>query len=494
MRSALQAARLVAALALVVPAAAARAEAPRRSIDLAPCQLAPPASAARVAARCGTLEVPEDRGRPGGRRIALRVAVVAAEAARPEPDPVYVLAGGPGQAATELYASLAPAFARLRRQRDVVLVDQRGTGASGKLACPDVPEPGRGRTLPEAEQRRRVAACAKALSERADLAQYGTDAFVRDLDEVRAALGHPQVNLVGFSYGTRAALVYLRTFPDRVRTLVLDGVAPLELAVGGHMEEDAQAALDAVLARCRAEAACHARFPALDGAVGALLARLEARPEKLLVRDPLTSAQRERTFDADDLRRVVMAFTYQAESAALLPPLLDGAAKGDLAPLASALAILSGDFEAAVARPLQFSVLCAEDVPFIEDAPPDADRARYLGRQVRDEFRRVCAEWPVRPMPAAWRTPVRAKVPALLLSGAADPVTPPRWGELAAKDLEGARHVVLPGQGHGVFMRGCLPRLAARFVEQGTASGLDVSCAARSVPAPLFIDAMGGVP
>lgn len=492
MRSSLRMATLVAALAL--PAPDGRAGSPRRALDLTPCQLAAPASATRVAARCGTLEVPEDRARPDGRRVTLRVAVIAAEAASPEVDAVYVLAGGPGQAATEAYAGMAPAFARLRRQRQIVLVDQRGTGGSGKLACPDVPEPARGRALPKAEQRRLVAACAEELAARADLAQYGTDAFVRDLDEVRAALGHPQVNLVGFSYGTRAALIYLRTFPDRVRTLVLDGVAPLEMAVGGHMEEDAQAALDAVLARCREAAACHARFPALDGAVGELLARLEETPARITARDPLTAEPRERTFDADDLRRVVMAFTYQPESAALLPPLLGAAVAGDLGPLASALSILSADFEAAVARPLQFSVVCAEDVPFIEDGPPGADRACYLGRQVRDEFRRVCAEWPVRPVPAAWRTPVRAKVPALVLSGGADPVTPPRWGELAARNLDGALHVVLPGQGHGVLMRGCLPRLAATFVEQGTADGLDVSCAALSVPAPLFIDAMGGTP
>lgn len=485
------AARLAVALAatLWAPAGASAA-----TIALAPCQLSAPGSPARVAARCGTLEVPEDRTKPAGRRIALRVAVLEAEAARPEPDPIYVLAGGPGHAATEMFPPLAGAFVPLRRHREIVLVDQRGTGGSGRLGCPEVPEPARGRALPPDEERRRAAECARDLSARVDLARYGTDDFVQDLDAVRAALGHERVNLVGFSYGTRAALVFLRAFPERVRTLVLDGLAPLEMAVGGHMEEDAQASLDATLARCRDAPECRARFPGLDGAVAGLLDRLARTPACVALRDPVTGAPGERTFDADDLRRLLVSFSYQPETAALLPPLLDAAAKGDLAPAAAALEIVSGAFEAAVARPLQLSVLCAEDVPFIRDGRPDEDRARYLGGEVRAQFRRLCAEWPVPRVAEAWRAPVRARVSALLLSGGADPVTPPRWGELAAKNLEGSLHVVLPGQGHGVFMRGCLPRVAARFVEAGSAGGLDVACAARALPAPLFLDAMGGAP
>jgi pimeloyl-ACP methyl ester carboxylesterase len=484
----------LALLAAATPAAARAAGARAPGIALEPCQLASAVSSARLAARCGTLEVPEDRGRPGGRRLRLRVAVVPADTAR-APDPVVVLAGGPGQAATEAFPAAAPAFARILRDRDVVLVDQRGTGGSGRLSCPGVPEPARGRAVDPERERREVEACAAALSRSADLSQYGTDAFVQDLDAVRAALGYAKVNLVGFSYGTRAALVYLRTFPDRVRTMVLDGVAPLELVVGGSVEADAQRALDVLFQRCRDDAACAARFPALEADLRALLARLEARPARVRVRDALTAVTEERVFGADHLRRVLVAFSYAAESVALLPPLLHAAAReGDLAPLAGALRIVSNDFEESIDRPLEFSVLCAEDVPFIVDGPPAADRTRYLGRTVKEQFRRVCGAWPVRPVPASWRTPVRSDVPALLLSGEADPVTPPRHAELAAKDLPRARHVVLAGQGHGVFTRGCVPRLAAEFVAAGSADGLDASCAERGGPAPLFLDAQGAAP
>ncbi len=483
----------LALLAAAAPAAGAAGTSP--GLDLAPCQLASAVSSARVAARCGALEVPEDRSRPGGRRLRLRVAVVSADAGRAAPDPVLVLAGGPGQAATEAFPAAAPAFARLLRERDVVLVDQRGTGGSGRLSCPGVPEPARGRAAEPEQERRAVAACAAALSRDADLAQYGTDAFVRDLDDVRAALGYERVNLVGFSYGTTAALVYLRTFPARVRAMVLDGVSPLEQVVGGSVEADAQHALDVLFRRCRDDAACAARFPALEADLRALLARLEARPARVTIRDPVTGVPEERAFGAEHLRRVLVAFSYAAESVALLPPLLHAAAHdGDLAPLAGALRIVSDDFEASIDRPLELSVLCAEDVPFIRDDPPEVDRTRYLGRTIKDEFRRVCAAWPVRPVAASWRAPVRADVPALLLSGEADPVTPPRWAELAARDLPRARHVVLAGQGHGVFSRGCVPRLAAELVAAGSADGLDVSCAEKARPAPLFLDAQGGAP
>jgi pimeloyl-ACP methyl ester carboxylesterase len=482
-----------AALALAL-ATTAVAAAPSSRLALSPCQLSAPVSGERVEARCGTLEVPEDRRRPEGRRIALRVAVVRSRARSPAPDAVIFLAGGPGQAATEVFPALQPAFARVLGERDVVLVDQRGTGGSGGLSCPAVPEPARGRAIPAAEALRRVEACARALSERVDLCAYGTDAFVRDLDEVRAALGYARVDLIGASYGTRAALIYLRSFPERVRAVVLDGVAPLEMALGGTFEADAQAALDLMLTRCREDPACAARWPDLDRLVPLLLSRLGSPGRKVSFRDPLTAELREETIGADDVRNLVLGFSYAPETVALLPPLLAAAARGDLAPLAAALAISSRDLEASIARPLEFSVLCAEDVPFVEDGTPAEDARRYLGRGVRDRFREVCARWPVKAVPAEWRTPVRSDVPALLLSGEADPVTPPRWAERAALGMPNARHVVLAGHGHGTLQRGCVPRLVADFLERGTAAELDTSCAARARPAALFLDAQGGAP
>jgi len=481
-------------LAALLLAAPASAKPPRgEALGLAPCQLVHPTAPVRKAARCGSLQVPEDHGRPEGRRIALRVAVVDADDTRTAPDPVFFLAGGPGQSATEQFPAIAPAFARALQSRDVVLVDQRGTGGSGRLSCPDSGGGAKALTRGEEEEVRLLAACARTQT--ADLTQYTTDAFARDLDLVRAALGYDRVNLVGVSYGTRATLVYLRRFPDRVRTLVLDGVAPPQMPVGGYFERDAQRALDLAFLRCRNDPACHARFPDPGRDLDELLRGLARRPVPVRARHPVTGEVTPIELKADLLRQMVFGFSYAPETVSLLPLLLSSArAGGDLAPLASQALLVADDVQAGMSRPLQLSVLCAEDVPFIPDEPPEAGRGRYLGRAVRAAYREACRVWPHARVDASFKEPVRSAVPALLLSGEADPVTPPEWAALAARDLPQARHLTVAGQGHGVLLRGCMPKLVAAFLAAGGAASLDASCLAAARPVPFFLDLSGPAP
>ncbi|HET9595813.1 MAG TPA: alpha/beta hydrolase, partial [Anaeromyxobacteraceae bacterium] len=231
------------------------------------------------------------------------------------------------------------------------------------------------------------------------------------------------------------------------------------------------------------------------GRLAALTARLARAPARVELPDPLTGVPRAVALGPAQLRRAVFLLSYAPETAALLPVLLDRAAAGALAPLAAQALAVAGDVDAALSRPLQWSVLCAEDVPFY--GPPAAEpagAAGELGADVRRGLEAVCRVWPhARPDPTQ-RAPVRSDVPALLLSGEADPVTPPAWAELAARDLPHARHLVLPGGGHGTLYRGCLPRLAARFVAAGSAEGLDTACVERTRPAPPFLDLLGPGP
>jgi pimeloyl-ACP methyl ester carboxylesterase len=460
----------------------------REALATTPCRLAHSGGAGSIEARCGSVEVPEDWARPQDRRIALRVAILPADAPRPRPDPVLVLAGGPGQAATLEFPAIAPAFAPLRRDRDVVLVDQRGTGGSARLACPPSPD-GDALAPPGDEDLRAVTACARA--QEGDPARYTTAAFARDLDHVRERLGRERVNLVGFSYGTRAALAYLRLFPDRVRTLVLDGVVPPDVAIGERSGDAAGRALSLLASRCAADPACRARFPDTPGRLAALAARLARAPARVELPDPLTGLPRAVPLGPAQLRRAVFLLSYAPETAALLPVLLDRAAAGSLAPLAAQALAVAGDVDAALSRPLQWSVLCAEDVPFYGPPPPDA---AGLGADVRRGLEEVCRVWPHAGPDPAQRARFRSDVPALLLSGEADPVTPPSWAELAARDLPRARHLVLPGGGHGTLYRACLPRLVARFVGAASADGLDAGCVERTRPAPFFLDLLGPGP
>lgn len=478
-------------LALLLPAFEASASPPGNGIPLSPCQLAHPVAAARVPARCGTLEVPEDPDKPGGRKIALRVAVLPADNPSARPDPVFALAGGPGQSITEVYPRIAPAFDRLHRDRDIVLVDQRGTGGSGLLACPRIGRPDRDVELLPAEAGRAAGECARSLG--VDLTRYGTLDFVRDLEAVRVALGYDRVNLVGFSYGTRAALAYARAHPRSVRTLVLDGVASFQMVIGNDFDVDSERALSLLFARCAGEAACRERYPELERDFRELLARLDQRPEKVRTRHPVTGEPVDLTVDGDALRQVTLAFLYQPETAALLPPLLRQARQGDLAPLAAQGILAVTDIQAGMSRPLQLSVLCSEDVPLFQDPAPGA-APTFLGNGAREAFRGLCAEWPRRQLDPFFHQAPTLEVPALLLSGQADPVTPPRWADQAATTLPASRRITVAGQGHGVFARGCIPRIVAEFVRRGTTDGLDVSCVERLHPAPIFLDLQGGAP
>jgi pimeloyl-ACP methyl ester carboxylesterase len=470
----------------VAPAAASR-------LALTSCQLAHPFLATRIPARCGSFEVPEDHDQPAGRRLSLRVAVIAAEAGGRAPDPVFFLAGGPGQAATEIYPAVADALARVGRSRDIVLIDQRGTGSSAPLDCNDLSQPDavdRG----EAAELQLVTTCGEKLSRTADLRRYGSEDFVRDLDLVREALGAERINLVGSSYGTRAALVYARRFPGRVRSMVLDGVAPLEMAVGGFFERDAQRSFTLAAARCAADADCHKAFPDPAADLSALVASLEKGPRTLSLRDPLSGAPRQVTLDAGTLRRLVLLLSYAPETVSLLPALLAEARRGDAGPLA-ALGLSAGrDIQATISRPLQFAVLCGEDEPWFPPEDPAADKVRYLGRSVRESFSAACRRFPHGTLPATFREPVRSTAPTLLLSGEADPVTPPEWAAIAAKGLPNSRQLTLAGQGHGTLGRGCMPKVVERFIEAGKAEGLDATCLDAVRPQPFFLDLAGPMP
>jgi pimeloyl-ACP methyl ester carboxylesterase len=476
---------------LLATAPVARAAPPGTGIALSSCQLAHPITSARVPARCGSLEVLEDPARPDGRRIRLRVAVIPADNPNAMPDPVFVLAGGPGQAITEVYPRIAPAFDRLHRERDIVLVDQRGTGGSGLLSCPRIGQPGRDVELLPSAAGRIAGECARSLG--VDLTRYGTEDYVRDLDAVRAALGYDRINLVGFSYGTRAALAYARTHPARARTLVLDGVAPFQMVVGNDFDVDSERALQGLFARCAAQPACRERYPRLEEDFRDLVARLDRKPERVRTRHPVTGEAVELTVDGDAVRQVPLAFLYAPETAALLPPLLRQARQGDLGPLAAQGILATADIQAGMSRPLQLSVLCTEDVPLYADPPPGAPPT-FLGNAARDAFRSLCSEWPRGTLDPSFHAAPRLEVPALLLSGELDPVTPPRHADLAATALPASRRIVAPGQAHGIFWRGCVPRIAAEFVKRGSADALDVSCVERLRPSPIFLDLLGGAP
>jgi pimeloyl-ACP methyl ester carboxylesterase len=432
--------------------------------------------------------VPEDRKTSDGRRIDLFLAVVPAIADHPEPDPLVFLAGGPGQAATESFVQLPQAFARISRHRDIVLLDQRGTGGSHALDC-DVPTD---LELARADVAALARSCLESLEANPRL--YTTSVAVDDLEALRRALGYERWNLYGVSYGSRVALAYLRRYPAHVRSVILDGVVPPDVALGPGISRNAQRGLDAIFARCEADPACSQAFPELRLHVEALAARLEARPLELSLRDPATGSPTKLRLTRDRFAGAVRLLSYAPETASLLPLLVETAFRdGDFAPLAAQSLILERELEESFSYGMQFAVACTEDVPFASTDAKSTE-ATYLGSQPFRFLAQICAEWPQGVRPADFRTPVVSDVPVLLLSGELDPITPPSDAARAAETLRRSRHIVAPGQGHSVAARGCIPRLMSQFVDAGSATDLDTDCVAALEPAPFFLRMSGPAP
>ena len=460
-------------------------------IELSSCRLR-----GGVQARCGTLEVPEDRKHPEGRHLKLRVAVVPALARAPKPDPLFLLAGGPGTAATEILAGLVPAaFEKVHRARDLVLVDQRGTGSSNPLRCELVPKdaPLADKLADSGYPAEKLRACLKGYD--ADPRFYGTSIAMQDLDEVRQALGYGQIDLWGGSYGTRAALVYLREHEENVRAVILDGVAPPTMRLPLHFAEDAQRSIGLLFQSCAAEPACAKAWPDLPARFDKLIARMGESPVKTTISDPLTGAPAQVTITRDLVTGVIRGVLYQPQQAALVPLVIGRAEAGDFGPLV-ALGVGWGEaIGEAMSLGMMLSVLCSEDLPRFTDADlAEKTRGTFLGARIIQEFRDACSVWPKGEVAPGFGEPVRSDKPVLLLSGELDPVTPPVWADEAARTLPNSARFTVPGVGHGVSTVGCAPRLIAEFIESASTKDIDGACLQKQKRPPFFASFAGPTP
>jgi len=476
-------ARLPLLLTLVLLAAA-----PARSVTLSDCRL-PRAGGGSVPARCGIVKVPEDYGGTG-RTIELKLAVVPAQEPSRAAEPVFILAGGPGQAATEFYALAAPAFAPIGRRHPLVLVDQRGTGGSNRLDC-DFPDDLAVVTPPPKELAALSAACVAKLPGRPQF--YTTSVAVKDLDAVRAALGYESVSFYAVSYGTRVAQHYLRHYGTHVRAVILDGAVPPQVILGETLAQDAERALELAYGRCSAQPSCRAHFPDPAGDYAALHRRLANQPLKLTATDPETGAPTAVAFGPDELAGTIRLLSYSATTSALIPLLLHEANEGRVQPLAAQLLMFSRELDVSLAYGMHNSVACSEDVPFFGLPDPALSRT-YLGTTEYDSLIALCQPWPRGVVDPDLHAPMHARVPALILAGEADPISPPAFAITTAQGFPDHKLVVVRGQGHGQLLVGCTPELMVRFLDGSAATSLDATCLETAVSTPFFIDFAGPPP
>ncbi|WP_347260308.1 alpha/beta hydrolase [Rudaea sp.] len=464
------------------------------------CELPQKKSGATTAAFCAPFAVAENRDDPASRKIDLNLALIKSEAERADADIVVFLAGGPGQAAVETYPQIAGALAGLRKHHHILLLDQRGTGQSHPLDCAAAKDADKdsaqlGETdngIDVAKLREATAKCLAEVEKKADPRQYTTTVAARDLEDLRAALGAPQFDLVGVSYGTRMAQQYLMRFPHGVRSVVLDSVAPNELIFGQDFARNLEDALQAQFALCGKNTACAKAFGDSYASLVKLRDALRAQPQNTSLRDPLTFKATELRLTTSRLAGLVRLFAYSPETAALLPLSIAEGLKGNYAPLAGQSQLLQDDMSGAMNGGMQASVVCSEDADLIKPDPGDPNT--LLGTSLTDAITAMCAVWPHGAMPADFHAPLKSDKPILVLEGELDPVTPPRYGEQVMKGLSNAKLIVARGQGHNVIGRGCIPKLVGEFVDKLNPKTLDTQCVDALGPLPALVDFNGAAP
>ncbi|MGZ4400778.1 MAG: alpha/beta fold hydrolase [Gaiellaceae bacterium] len=462
---------LVAVVGATVAALASRGPAPRHSsVRLMPCAVR------LVPARCGRLSVPEDPGHPEGRRISLLIAILPA-ARQPSDGALFYLEGGPGGAAIDELPAFDQLFGKIEATRDIVFVDQRGTGGSHPLRCP----PAKVRVEDTAAVAGYVRRCFARVGPEARL--YTTAPAMGDIEAVRRALGYGRIDLFGGSYGATAAQIYLRLYPRSVRSLVLDGASLLGVPVYERSAPNAEHGLDAQLARCAAAPLCRLTFPDTRAELATLLSRGPRRT---------TAYGHGVTLDADAVATTVHALSLDAEGAASIPIAVHRAAIGDYNPLARAYVERVGAYlDARTQLVMSLAIQCSE--PWARYDPEAVRRSgtgsyfTHVSLARAELYARVCRYVPRGIVPSGSERLVRSDVPVLLLAGAEDPQDP-------ASNLHGWRAVfpngrllVVQGGAHGVIGDGCVPLVVAQFVAEGSARGLDTTCVERFDPQPFAL-------
>lgn len=422
------------------------------------------------------------------RQIDIRVIVLPARAAVPAPDPVVPLAGGPGQGTADLAAAYGRQLDFLRERRDILLVDQRGTGASNGLHCAaNEPTPS---IFGHLFNPARLKECRDDLSKRADLAQYTTPLAAADFPRVWDALGYHRVNLIGTSYGSRMGLELERRFPERIRTVTLDAVAPVSLTWPSLAAPDADAALAALVDDCKTDTSCARAFPRFAQDIDAAFARVSQHPANAAVRDPASGEMVRVRFGRTDLGYAVRGLLY-GDAALSLPQWFKAAAAGSYDRFAQAYLDRARVLDRQIADGVHLGVYCAEDLPRVEwQAAIAAARPTHLGSYLIDEYRAACAVWPRGAVPASYFEPVHSRVPTLLMTGRRDPVTPPRTATDAARTLEGSRILLWRYGGHasdGLSQRGCRGSIVNAFIQSASVANLPTGCMG-SAPLPFAID------
>jgi pimeloyl-ACP methyl ester carboxylesterase len=438
---------------------------------------------------CGSHTVFEDRVAASGRTIDIKFAVVPSITEAKELDPLVFLAGGPGQGGIAMAPFVKIAFSEVNENRDIILIDQRGMGDSNSLAC-DEPESNIF-TMTEAEKAEFAKGFLKKCLTKldADVTLYNQDIANQDIHEVLSSLGYDKVNLYGVSWGTRSALLYANQFPEQVRTIIMDGNAPLANRVPLFSARDSQRALGALFKDCRKDQACNKTFPSLEQDFKDVLASFSQPGKRTTVIDATTGKSEDILLSLESFTNSILGILYVPEFSRLIPLVIDQAKENKYHTL---LGISAAFGDAGISIGAQLSILCSEDLSRISDSEIErANSEGFIGNSFINTFKTSCSVWPKSPLPAIYNQPLVSEIPTLILSGEIDPITPPHWGEKMTEHMTNSKHLIAANTGHNVAPKGCAADLMAQFINQGNLDDIDGSCLDDLKRPTFFIDASG---
>jgi len=437
--------------------------------------------------QCGKLMVPENYQQPKGQQISINFAVLPAIDNSKNKEPLMFLAGGPGQAAVTLAGGLYKAFNEIRKTRDLILVDQRGTGESHPLQCDEVEGLDPYIALPEDFKQKDVKNCLNEF--KGDLSQYNSENAIRDFDAVRVALGHEKIAIYGGSYGTRAGLVYMRMFPESLSSVVLDSVGPIEVPIGLFGQSSARS-FDLLLQACKKEASCNEAYPELADDFNKVVSQLEQSPITMNIPHPRLGTSTELKISKSKFISTIFMQLYSTQSRSLVPLTIHQAAKGNFSPFVGLTAV--GDGATGMFIGLTFNIVCNEDMPKITEEMFKADADNNFNGDISHyAWKIACPVWPRYRPSENFYNPVTANIPTLIISGELDPVTPPSNGDFSAKTIPNSKHIVMKNSSHTPGVSPCAINMISEFLEKKNPNDLDESCL-KDIPEESFMTGLNG--
>lgn len=437
--------------------------------------------------RCGYIIVNENPNEPNGQKINIHYAVIPAVKNIYPNQAFLAIAGGPGQSAIDNAPLFNNTFARIRETRDILLIDQRGTGRSNILKCPEdksvsplLMNEGNFDTIAETNK------CLAAID--GDVTQYTSTAALKDFEAVRISLGYDKLHIYGISYGTRMAQLYMREYAEAIATVTLDGVVPMQqsvLAIGLAIDR----AVDLLISECENLSRCQQQFPSLRKALATIEVELMLSPVKAQIFHPMTGQPTEFLLTHDKFLSVIRLALYSPTTRVLLPYAIHQAGEENYQAVLGLYSLTMEGID--IAMGMHASVVCSEDIHRLSTDLSTELETSYIGRTMFTELSKVCSVWPSTKVDETFSAPISNNIPTLLLSGELDPATPPDWAMLAMADMKNAKHLVAPHAAHGVAMQSCANRLVAQLVDEGSTAELDGDCLKEERPRGFYLNANG---